>query len=81
MLAGQPQNKKAMEPQVPTRPKMDSMVRDATQEVYPSPVVLCMFPNEPADGDRDRLPVFALSSEQLQKMYYIEKRPFPLNHS
>lgn len=44
---------------------MGSAVRDA--KVYPYPAVLCVFPSDPAESDRDRLPVFTLNSKQLQK--------------
>lgn len=56
-----------MELHLPTCPKMGLMVRDATDNIYPSLVVLCMFPSDPAHSDWDRFPVLSLSSKQLQK--------------
>lgn len=66
-----------MELQLPTCLKMGSTVRDATEKVYPSPAVLCMFLNDPADSDGDRIPVFSLNSKQLQRDVLYRKEPLP----
>lgn len=43
----------------------------------PSPIVLCVFPNDPADRDGSRFPAFALTSKQLQRDVLSRREPLP----
>lgn len=68
--------KKAMDLQLPACPKMGSIVKDVTGRLCPSPVVLCIFPNDPAANDGNRLAGFAFNSNQLQKGVFYKEEIF-----